>query len=173
MKNLFQNILILAVISSLFGCGDDSSAKANYSDNNWKEYCVEAINKYRATENLPAYAFADESRQSCTDKQSAKDLSTNKAHGHFGDCGEHGQNSAPNVTLAYYANDNAIIDYYLEMMWNEKKLIESGERDPDNNKDFPAIGHYLNMSSKRFTSASCGFAKSNDGESGWININFY
>lgn len=172
MKNFTRAILILAS-ATLYACSDDSSTAANYSDNSWKEYCVDAINKYRATEDLPAYDFADESKQSCADKQSAKDLSTNKAHGHFGDCDEYGQNSAPNVTLAYYADDNATIDYYLEMMWNEKKLIESGDRDPDNRDDFYAIGHYLNMSSKRFTAAACGYAKSSDGKSGWININFY
>lgn len=149
------------------------SSSAEASENNWKDYCLEAINKYRATEDLPAYTLADDSKQECADKQSADDLATNKAHGHFGDCKEYGQNSGPNVSVTRYANEEAIVDTYLKMMWDEKKLIESGERDPNKDSDFSYIGHYLNMSSKRFKSVACGFAKSTDGKTGWINFNFY
>lgn len=150
-----------------------SSSSAEASESNWKDYCLEAINKYRSTENLPAYTLADESKQECADKQSADDLAANKAHGHFGDCKEYGQNSGPNVSVTRYANEEAIVDTYLKMMWDEKKLVESGERDPNKDSDFSYIGHYLNMSSKRFKSVACGFAKSADGKTGWINFNFY
>ena len=59
------------------------------------------------------------------------------------------------------------------MMWDEKKLVESGERDPAKDSDYSYIGHYLNMRSTKYTKVACGFATSSDGKTGWLNINFF
>jgi hypothetical protein len=60
------------------------------------------------------------------------------------------------------------------MMWEEEKaLVTSGERDPDNGDDYPYIGHYLNMKNKSYSKVACGIALSSDGKKGWFNVNFY
>lgn len=139
----------------------------------WRDYCLEVINGYRATEGIAPLTLADESKQECADKQSADDLAIGKGHAHFKACGEFSQNSGPNVPLTYYNTEKKIVDVYLEMMWNEKKLVESGEKDPNKDEDFPAIGHYLNMKRTSAKSVACGIAKSADGTKGWFNVNFY
>ena len=75
--------------------------------------------------------------------------------------------------MKYYSDKKEIIDTYLTMMWDEKKLVESGERDPDNDDDYSYIGHYLNMKNARATSVACGIAVSSDGSKGWLNVNFH
>jgi len=161
---------------TLVGCSDDSSSGtsvvAGMDEPNWREQCLEIINQYRATENLKPIALADEASQECADKQAADDLASNKAHGHFKACGEWAQNSGPNASMS---NDRTAADvaaYYLEMMWNEKKLVESGERDLDKDEDYPYIGHYKNMRGD-YSKVACGIAVSADGTKGWFNVNFY
>lgn len=139
----------------------------------WRNYCLDVINSYRATENLKPLTLAPEAKQSCADEQSAADLASGKAHGHFGDCGEFAQNSGPNIDLKWQNTEEKIVDTYLEMMWNEKKLVESGERDPAKKEDYSYIGHYLNMSSTKYTTVACGIAKNSDGSKGWFNVNFH
>lgn len=139
----------------------------------WRQYCLDVINQYRASENVKPLKLADNSKQTCADKQAAADLRTRTAHGHFGDCNESGQNTGPDVDLKWYKTEAAIIDEYLKLMWDEKKLIENGERDPNNDADYSYIGHYLNMRDPEFKSVGCGIAKSSDGKTGWFNTNFY
>jgi len=160
-------------ISTSAPSSEKSPTENTAADKSWRDECLEVINKFRATQNLTPLTLADDSKQKCADQQSAADLASGKAHGHFGDCDEFAQNSAPNVSLSRYADEKAIAEHYLEMMWNEKKLIDSGERDPENDADYGYIGHYLNMSRTYYKSVACGFAKSSDGSTGWMNINFY
>ncbi|SHG82941.1 Cysteine-rich secretory protein family protein [Fibrobacter sp. UWH9] len=148
-----------------------SSETAEASD--WRSYCLDVINKYRATEGLTSLVLAPEAKQTCVEEQAAADLKANSAHGHFGDCGEFAQNSGPNISLSWMGTEEKIVDYYLEMMWNEKKLVESGQRDPNKSEDYSYIGHYLNMSSTKYSSVACGIAKSSDGKTGWFNVNFH
>ncbi len=151
----------------------DNSSNDTAEAEDWRNYCLEVINNYRATENLKPLTLAPEAKQSCADEQSAADLASGKAHGHFGDCGEFAQNSGPNIDLKWRDTEEKIVDTYLEMMWDEKKLVESGERDPAKKEDFSYIGHYLNMSSTKYTTVACGIAKKSDGTKGWFNVNFY
>ncbi|MCQ2124037.1 MAG: CAP domain-containing protein [Fibrobacter sp.] len=174
MLKKFSVLMLSMAAAALVACGDDSSSGPSASGTNeWREYCLDVINKYRATEDIAPLTLADESKQNCADKQSANDMASNKAHGHFKDCGEFAQNSGPNISLSWVGSDSAIVDTYLEMMWDEKKLIESGERDPNKDSDFSYIGHYLNMSRKSAKSVACGLAKSADGTKAWFNVNFY
>ena len=140
----------------------------------WRDDCLAKINEYRATENLKPLALAAQEKQTCADKQSADDLKSNKAHGHFGDCGEFAQNSGPNFNAKWQKNATAVAEYYLKMMWEEEKaLVTSGERDPNKSEDYPYIGHYLNMKNTSYTKVACGITLSEDGKTGWFNVDFF
>lgn len=149
-----------------------SSSSAN-TEKSWREVCLDILNEYRATEGVKPLALADDDKQTCTDNQAAKDLASNSAHGHFGDCGESAQNTGPNVNMAWKSDLEEIAKYYIDMMWDEKKLVEDGTRDPDKKEDFSYIGHYLNIRNAKYTKVSCGFATSSDKKKGWLNINFF
>ena len=139
----------------------------------WRDTCLDIINEYRATENLGPLSRASDEKQACTDKQAADDLASESPHGHFLACGEGAQNSGPNVSMYASKSYSDYVRMYLKMMWeDEKALVVSGEADPDNDDDYPKIGHYLNMKGK-FKTVACGFAVSSDGKKGWLNINFF
>lgn len=146
-----------------------SSASDNaFINEGWREDCLAKINEYRATENLKPLTLASEEKQTCADKQSADDLKSNKAHGHFGDCGEFAQNSGPNFNGKFQKNATAVAEYYLKMMWeDEKAKAEKGET------EYAQIGHYLNMKNTSYTKVACGIAISEDGKTGWFNVDFF
>ena len=101
-------------------------------------------------------------------------MAMNKGHGNFGNCKESAQNSGPNINPKWYKTEKEIVDAYVNMMWDdEKKLVTSGERDPNKDSDYSYIGHYLNMKNTRYTSVACGIAYSEDGTKAWFNMNFY
>lgn len=117
--------------------------------------------------------LAPEEKQTCTDNQAAADLASNKAHGHFGDCGEGAQNSGPNFSTSWQKTAIEVSDAYLKMMWeDEKALVTSGKRDPNKDEDYSYIGHYLNMKGN-YKTVACGIALSEDGKKGWFNVNFF
>lgn len=150
-----------------------SSSEESFFSENWREACLDKINEYRATENLEPLTLAPEEKQTCTDNQAAADLASNKAHGHFGDCGEGAQNSGPNFSTSWQKTAIEVSDAYLKMMWeDEKALVTSGERDPNKDEDYPYIGHYLNMKGN-YKTVACGIALSEDGKKGWFNVNFF
>ncbi len=154
----------------------ETSAKedAGFINEGWREDCLAKINEYRATENLKPLTLAAQEKQTCADKQSADDLKSSKAHGHFGDCGEFAQNSGPNFSGNWQKNATAVAEYYLKMMWeDEKALVTSGERDPNKSEDYPYIGHYLNMKNTSYTKVACGITLSSDGKTGWFNVDFF
>ena len=154
----------------------ETSAKEDtaFINEGWREDCLAKINEYRATEDLEPLTLASEEKQTCADKQSADDLKSNKAHGHFGDCGEFAQNSGPNFNAKWQKNATAVAEYYLKMMWEEEKaLVTSGERDPNKSEDYPYIGHYLNMKNTSYTKVACGITLSEDGKTGWFNVDFF
>jgi len=122
---------------------------------------------------LEPLTLAPEEKQTCTDNQAAADLASNKAHAHFGDCGEGAQNSGPNFNTSWRKTAVEVSDAYLKMMWeDEKALVTSGERDPNKDEDYSYIGHYLNMKGN-YKTVACGIALSEDGKKGWFNVNFF
>lgn len=143
------------------------------SSPDWRETCLDIINEYRATEGAAPLSLADEEKQTCTDEQAALDLAGGQAHGNFGYCKEHAQNTGPDFSLKWKNDIEDIAKYYLDMMWDEKKLVESGERDPNSDEDYPYIGHYLNMRSTKYTKVSCGFSANEETQKGWFNVDFY
>lgn len=150
-----------------------SSSSAAEEAGDWRQTCLDVINEYRATEDLGPISLAPEEKQTCTDKQAADDLADGKGHAHFQACREMAQNTGPNVNMRYYKTYDEIVKKYLKMMWeDEKALVTSGERDPDKDEDFRYIGHYLNMKGS-YRTVSCGIAVSEDGLTGWLNVDFY
>ena len=159
--------------SSSSAKSSSSSAEKSFFSKTWREDCLAKINEYRATENLDPLTLAPEEKQTCTDKQAGDDLASNKAHGHFGDCGEGAQNSGPNFSTSWRKTATEATDAFLKMMWeDEKALVTSGERDPDKKEDYSYIGHYLNMKGY-YKTVACGIALTEDGKKGWLNINFF
>ena len=145
-----------------------ATQESDFINEGWREDCLAKINEYRATENLKPLTLASEEKQTCADKQSADDLASNEAHGHFGDCGEFAQNSGPNFSGNFQKNASAVVEYYLKMMWeDEKAKAEQGVT------EYAQIGHYLNMKSTSYTKVACGIALSADGKKGWFNVDFF
>ncbi|MBR4398338.1 MAG: CAP domain-containing protein [Fibrobacter sp.] len=145
-----------------------ATQESGFINDGWREDCLDKINEYRATENLKPLTLASEEKQTCADKQSADDLASNEAHGHFGDCGEFAQNSGPNFSGNFQKNASAVAEYYLKMMWeDEKAKAEQGVT------EYAQIGHYLNMKSTSYTKVACGIALSADGKKGWFNVDFF
>lgn len=159
--------------SSSSAKSSSSSAEKSFFSETWREDCLAKINEYRATENLDPLTLAPEEKQTCTDQEAADDLSENKAHGHFGNCGEGAQNSGPNFSTSWRKTATEATDAFLKMMWeDEKALVTSGKRDPDKKEDYSYIGHYLNMKGN-YKTVACGIALTEDGKKGWLNINFF
>lgn len=152
----------------------DVPASSESASEDWRDYCLEVVNAKRATEDLPPLKRANAEREKCVYEQAAKDMVAGKGHANFGDCGESAQNTGPNVNPKWYKTEKAIVDNYVNMMWDdEKALVTSGERDPNKDSDYSYIGHYLNMKNTRYTSLACGVAYSEDGSKAWFNMNFY
>ena len=160
-----------AALSS--GEGTTSSSGGAVAAADWRDTCLAIINEYRATEQHGPLSRATDERQLCADEQSGEDLASGQAHSHFGSCGEMAQNTGPNVRMASGKSYGEFARLYLRMMWeDEKALVISGKRDPDNDEDYHYIGHYLNMKGN-YVSVACGFAVSADGATGWFNVDFF
>jgi len=123
------------------GAGGGSTAGA-------EQLCVDTINQYRATLNLPPYERWTMA-ELCADGQSQSDSMTMKAHGAFGDCGEHAQNECP----GWPAPAEKMIAGCLKAMWEE------GPGDFNSGH-----GHYINMSSTEYTIVACGFYTTPNGD---------
>ena len=69
MRTMFKTFAGRAVLATAFfalavtGCSDDSSSGSNVTagmnEPDWREHCLDVINKYRATENLEPVALAE------------------------------------------------------------------------------------------------------------------
>lgn len=163
----------IASSSSEKSAASSSSVEKSFFSETWREDCLAKINEYRATENLDPLTLAPEEKLTCTDQEAADDLAENKAHGHFGNCGEGAQNSGPNFNTSWRKTATEATEAFLKMMWeDEKALVTSGERDPDKKEDYSYIGHYLNMKGN-YKTVACGIALTEDGKKGWLNINFF
>jgi hypothetical protein len=114
------------------------------------QVCVDTINGYRKTLNLPAYARWTDA-EACSDGEAKSDAATNKPHGAFPRCGEFAQNECPGWDGA----PETMIKGCLKMMWAEG----------------PGGGHYENMRSTKYTKVACGFHTTSAGKV-WSVQNF-
>ena len=132
------------------GSGGDGSV-----DPGSAQLCVEIINDYRATLDLPPLdRWAD--AEACSDAEAADDAASGVPHGAFGMCGESAQNECP----GWPGPPAQLLEGCLAQMWAEGP----GE-------DFSLHGHFINMSSPDYTRVACGFFETNDG-SWWAVQNF-
>jgi type IV secretory pathway TrbL component len=118
-----------------------SSATTGGGTSDPAQLCVDEINAFRATLNLPPYARWTQ-EEVCASDEAAKDAAANKAHSAFGQCGEWAQNECP----GWPGPPGSMIGNCLQMMWDE------GPGDFNQGH-----GHYINMSSTSYTKVACGF----------------
>jgi hypothetical protein len=135
------------------GAGASAGSGSNTSDP--EQYCVDKINEYRATLSLSPYARWKDG-EGCADGEAKSDSETMKAHGAFGTCGEFAQDECP----GWPGPEIKLLDGCLAQMWAE------GPGEP-----YSAHGHYINMSSTKYTQAACGFYQTPDGKF-WAVQNF-
>jgi hypothetical protein len=141
-----------ASASSSAGATTTASSGAGASSgsgtvNDAAQLCVDTINQYRATLGLPPYQrWAD--KEVCASDQATKDAASNTAHGAFGQCSESAQNECPD----WPAPAESMITSCLAQMWAEGP-----------GSDFPTHGHYINMSSSKYTKVACGFTTVKNG----------
>jgi hypothetical protein len=128
-------VLLYALAALAVSCGGDASL------------CVDTINSSRKTLGLPAYERWN-AEEDCADSQAKSDSASGTAHGAFGRCGESAQNECP----GWPGPPESMITGCLKMMWAEGP-----------GSDFSAHGHYLNMSSTKYTKVACGFYTLPDG----------
>jgi hypothetical protein len=95
----------------------------------------------------------DPGTEPCDDEESRLDSGANRAHGSFGKCGERAQNACPNYPGASVED---VLTKCLQQMFDEG----------------PGGGHYDNMTSTRYSRASCGFVPVGGGRI-WTVQNFF
>ena len=95
----------------------------------------------------------DPSSERCDDEESQLDSSANRAHGSFGRCGERAQNACPNYPGG---TAEAVLSTCLQQMFDEG----------------PGGGHFDNMTSNKYSKASCGFVSVGGGRI-WTVQNFF
>jgi hypothetical protein len=117
-----------------------------------RQSCVDRINQYRARVGVGPIA-RDPSTEPCDDDESRLDSSANRAHGSFGKCGERAQNACPNYPGA------SVEDVLTKCL---QQMFEEG----------PGGGHYDNMTSTKYSRASCGFVPVGGGRI-WTVQNFF
>lgn len=124
---------------------------------NYNVDCINRINQFRAhCQCLPPLARWTEGEQ-CAAEQSEYDSDKNQAHAGYNAriCnGGGGQNECPG-----YRSQQQVVGLCLQQMWDE------GPGEP-----FSEHGHYINMTSERFSSVACGIFQGNNGT--WAIQNF-
>jgi hypothetical protein len=115
-----------------------------------EQVCVDTINSYRKTLNLPPLARWT-GAETCSDSEATSDGQTGQAHGAFPKCGEFAQNECP----GWPGPSAQMIPGCLKAMWAEG----------------PGGGHYENMRSSQWTQVSCGFSTLPNGDV-WAVQNF-
>ncbi len=140
--------------SSSSSTSDSSSSGGD--DSSLAQACVDEINNYRATLNLPPYARWTDA-EACTDDEAKIDSESGTAHSAFPNCGEFAQNECPGWPST---DPEMSLLGCLSQMWAEGP----GE-------DFQKHGHYINMSSTSYTKVACGFYTTSGGDL-WAIQNF-
>jgi hypothetical protein len=137
------------------GTTDGSGGTTRTDTSAAAQLCVDTINMYRATLNLAPYARWTE-RETCSSNEAMSDSQTGTAHGAFGMCTETAQDECP----GWGGSLQSIVTGCLKQMWDEGP-----------GTDFNTHGHYINMSSTKYTRAACGFSTGTNGKT-WAIQNF-
>jgi len=142
-------LVVVSLVLFVVGCEKDTD---RYDD--YRQQCVDRINEFRATEDLPPLERWRDG-ESCADSEARSDSITGEAHGAFPSCGERAQNECPG-----WPSIEATISGCLQMMWDE------GPGEP-----YSEHGHYINMTNPAYSKVACGFAETSGG-SVWAVQNF-
>lgn len=110
--------------------------------------CVDVINQYRASANLPPLSRWIMS-ESCVNAEARDAAASGQPHGAFGRCGELAQNVCPD----WAGPADRMIAPCIQSQWAEGP-----------GGDFATHGHYLNLSSTRFTKVACGYFTTPNGK---------
>jgi len=135
---------------------DARSADEGTAQNAAAQLCVDTINMYRATLGLAPYARWTPEQEACVSAEALSDSQANKAHGAFGMCTENAQDECP----GWGGSLDSIVTGCLKQMWAEGP-----------GTDFATHGHYINMSSTKYTRVACGFAAAANGKT-WAAQDF-
>jgi cysteine-rich secretory family protein len=120
-----------------------------------RQLCVQRTNEYRGRVGVgPLARRAD--TEACEDAQAKSDGISRTAHGAFGQCRERAQNECP----GWDGDPETVVDRCLAMMFAEGP------------GDGPAHGHYVNMTERKYSGVSCGFASAPNGQL-WVVQDFY
>lgn len=120
-----------------------------------RQLCVQRTNEFRARVGVgPVTRRSD--AEACADAEARADGISRTAHGAFGQCRERAQNECP----GWSGDPETVVDRCLAMMFAEGP--GSG----------PAHGHYMNMTDRKYSGVSCGFATAPSGEL-WVIQNFH
>ena len=155
MRGVLKVVPILCILSCNPFTGDGNNNSEKYDPH--RQACVDRINAFRATENLPPLERWTE-QESCSDAQARSDYQSGTPHGAFGDCEERAQNEC----LGHRSLDG-VIESCLQSMWDERLLPEDAP--------YSQRGHYINMSNTNYTRVSCGFYETPEGRV-WAVQNF-
>ncbi len=152
MRKLFGMVAAVVLVAACGGGGSNDTTgdggTGQNGDGTAEQLCVDTINQYRATLGLAPYQRWTDS-ESCADGQAKSDSSSGTAHGAFQACGESAQNECP----GWPGPPSTMIPSCLKMMWAEGP-----------GSDFSTHGHYINMSSTKYTKVACGFTTLPDGK---------
>jgi hypothetical protein len=152
--------LAVAILSA---CGGDdggaSTPPAVVLSDSLPLRCVQLVNGYRATVQLPPLAVWTDS-VGCLAGQAGKDATADKAHGNFGMCKEAAQNTCPGWVADTSRESLAdVVGRCVESMWSEGP-----------GSDYSKHGHYTNMTNPKYAKLGCAY----DFRQGslWINMDF-
>jgi len=120
-----------------------------------RQLCVQRTNEFRARVGVGPVARRSDA-EACGDQQARADGLSRTAHGAFGQCRERAQNECP----GWNGDPETVVDRCLAMMFAEGP--GSG----------PEHGHYVNMTERKYSGVSCGFATAPNGEL-WVVQDFY
>jgi hypothetical protein len=174
LRCMVSALSALSLVSALSACGDGGSgasasdgsgggggqassgaSTSSGGDGSVEQQCVDDINAFRASIGLPPYQRWT-TNEACTDGQAKADGTSMTAHGAFGQCDENAQDECP----GWPGPPESMIGQCLQMMWDEGP-----------GSSFETHGHYINMSSTKYTKVSCGFHTFPDG-SVWATQDF-
>lgn len=149
MKRVHVGVLVAMAVVGCGSSGSGSSGAGGTGSSSdplaaQRQQCLNKINTYRKTLNLPPYKLWN--KGACADSQAKSDEQSGTAHGAFGKCGEHAQNECPGWPISKISSASGSC---LDQMWAEG---------PGSN--FQQHGHYINMSSTKYTMVACGFSAS-------------
>ncbi len=128
--------------------------------------CVERVNQFRACVCLPALQ-RNSAGEACANQEAEYDSQTNTAHSGFvsGICSPSGlaQNECPGWSSA-----EQTVSRCMQEMFNEGPPPST----PCTGDCFETYGHFINMTSTRYTSVACGFYTTASGEV-WQTQNYF